>query len=1003
MDHPTAPLCPALGRVTDRIGPGPLDRSALRGESARPFRTGRSRGGGWPLPGGVHAWFRCCAALAMASAAGITAAAQMVIPGPAGSSRFGTAVAVLPNGDFVVADPEAPGPGGIAQAGAVYHYRPNGSLVATLRGASANDQVGGSSLVGTNGILVLANGNYLVRSPRWDNGSTVDAGAVTFVRGDTGLDGVVSASNSLVGSSADDLVGFLRPIALANGNYLVLASDWNNGAAIDAGAVVFGNGTTGISGPITASNAVVGASANDRVGAFGSVDLLTNGNWVARHPQFDAGAIVDAGAVTFGSAATGRFGVVSAANSLVGTSTNDAVGSSRVVPLANGNYVFAVPAWNNGAVVDAGAVVFGSGTSGVAGLLTTDKALFGSSANDRVGSSGITPLPNGAYLVASPNWRNGSATNAGAVTFGNGSTGIVGAVSATNSLVGVQSGDGVGSRAPVVLANGNWVIGSPLWNNGGLADVGAVTFGFGTTGRTGAVTSGISLVGATAGDQVGEQIVALRGPTDASIGRYVVVSPLWNGSGVAVDAGAVTMLNGNGGVSGTVLAINSLVGSQIGDRVGGGGVFALADGRYVVASPLWDNGATIDVGAVTLRNANLLEAGAVSTSNSLIGAAAGDEVGGGGVVPLPNSAYLVLSPDFSIGPATGAGAVTWAPPATGRVATVSAANSLVGSRLLDSIGGGGSSALTLLDDGDAVLTSPFWDDGVGTDVGAATYIDCDSGRTGPVGALNSLVGSASNDSVGSNGVIALPGGDYLVRSSGWRNGGAAGAGALSFGTDSGTSGAVSAANSVVGSTANDGVGSQVTVLPDGNFIVRSDNWDNAATVNAGAFTLGLSSGEVAGPLTDTHSVLGTVASGGIQNVVGYDPARRQMVVGQPLANRVVLHRAGQGINCGASTQTPNPSTVGASVTFSTFVSGTGANLYDGRMTVRASNGQQCVDTVGSTSSPNVRQYSCSIAFGQAGTFATFVEFTGSATIAYCAISTPLPQTVLDVVFRNGFE
>lgn len=940
--------------------------------------------------------------LLFAFGAGCAEANQFIVAGPAGSQRFGNTVAVLPNGDFVVADPQAPGAGGIPQAGAVYHYRPNGSLVATLRGASAGDQIGGSDLIGTTGIFVLANGNYLVRSPRWDNGSAVDAGAVTFVRGDTGLEGVVSASNSLVGSSANDFIGFRRPLALANGNYLVLATDWNNGTATDAGAIVFGSGTTGISGPISASNALVGAGANDFIGSAGNIDLLTNGNWVARHPQFDAGALVDAGAVTFGSATTGRFGVVSAANSLVGTSASDRVGSRNVTALANGNYVVPVPQWDNGAIVDAGAVVFGSGTSGVAGLLTTDKALFGSNASDRVGSDGITALPSGAYLVASSNWRNGSATNAGAVTFGNGSTGIIGAVSASNSLVGSQTGDVIGFFEPVVLTNGNWVIGSPFWNNGGIADVGAVTFGFGTTGRTGAVASTNSLIGATAGDQVGERIVALKGPPDATVGRYVVVSPRWNGSGT-VDAGAVTMLNGNGGVSGTVLAINSLVGSQNSDLVGAGGVFALADGRYVVASPDWDNGAAVDVGAVTLRNANLLEAGVVSTSNSLVGAAAGDEIGGGGVVPLPNAAYLVLSPAFSIGAATGAGAVTWVPPATGRIATVSAANSLVGSRLLDNIGGGGTSAVTVLDDGDAVVASPFWDDGVSTDVGAATWIDRDSGRAGPVSALNSLVGSASNDSVGSNGALALPGGDYLVRSSSWRNGGAAGAGALSFGTDSGTIGAVSAANSIVGSTASDSVGSLVTFLPDGNFIVRSDGWDNAATVNAGAFTLGLASGEVAGPLSDTHSVLGTVANGGLQNVVGHDPARRQMVVGQPLANRVVLHRAGQGINCGASTQTPNPSNVGASVTFSTFVSGTGANQYDGRMTVRASNGQQCVDTVGSAFSPDIRQYSCSIAFNQAGTFPTFVEFTGSATIAYCATSTPLPQTVLDVIFRNGFE
>jgi hypothetical protein len=954
-----------------------------------PHSGGRSKG-----PGRVPAWFSFGIAIGLLGVGSVATAAQVVVSGPAGSSRFGTAVAVLPNGDFVVADPNAAGAGGISSAGAIHHYRPNGALVATLRGSRSND------LIGEGGIVVLANGNYLVRSPRWDNGTVVDAGAVTFVRGDTGLEGVVSPANSLVGTSTDDRVGFRPPLALGNGNYLVVAPEWNNGAASDAGAIVFGNGTTGITGVISASNALIGATANDRIG-FGGIVLLANGNWLARNPDFDAGGLVDAGAVTLGSAVTGRFGVISAANSLVGASASDRVGSAEIGILANGNYVVPVPEWDNGAIVDAGAVVFGSGTSGVAGLVSTGNALFGSSANDRVGNNGITPLPSGAYLVASRNWRNGAAADAGAVTFGNGSTGIIGAVSASNSLVGSTTGDQVGSPTPVVLANGNWVIGSPFWNNGALADAGAVTFGFGTTGRTGTVTGTNSLVGTTAGDRVGEQLVALVGPTDGTVGRHVIVSSQWNGNG-GVDVGAVTMVNGTGATTGTVQAINSLVGARSGDFVGSGGVFALPDGRYVVASPFWDNGATIDVGAVTLREAALLASGVVSTSNSLVGATAGDEIGGRGVVTLPNSAYLVLSPRFSPGAATQAGAVTWVPPVTGLAANVSAANSLVGSSLLDSVGADPLS-VTVLDDGDAVVASPFWNNGTATDAGAVTYIDRDSGRSGAISALNSLVGGTASDFVGFDGVIAMPGGDYLVRSLDWRNGGAAAAGAVTFGTDSGTTGVVSPANSIVGSTANDRVGGNVTVLPDGNYIVRSNDWDNAGTVNAGAFTLGLASGEVAGPLTATHSVLGTAANGGPQNRVGYDPARRQMVVGQPLANRVVLHRAGRGITCGANTQTPNPSNVGTSVTFNAFTSTAQNELYDGRLTVRASNGQQCSDTSGTPSTPGLLLYSCTITFNQAGTFPVFVEFTGSETFAYCTVSTPLPQTVLDVIFGNGFE
>ena len=53
----------------------------------------------------------------------------------------------------------------------------------------------------------MTNGNYLVRSSLWDNGSATDAGAVTFGNGETGVTGVVSAANSLVGSTAGDSVG----------------------------------------------------------------------------------------------------------------------------------------------------------------------------------------------------------------------------------------------------------------------------------------------------------------------------------------------------------------------------------------------------------------------------------------------------------------------------------------------------------------------------------------------------------------------------------------------------------------------------------------------------------------------------------------------------------------------------------------------------------------------------------------------------------------------------
>ena len=57
-------------------------------------------------------------------------------------------------------------------------------------------------------MTVLANGNYVVASADWDNGAAVNAGAATWGSGTTGVSGVVSAANSLVGSTADDRVGF---------------------------------------------------------------------------------------------------------------------------------------------------------------------------------------------------------------------------------------------------------------------------------------------------------------------------------------------------------------------------------------------------------------------------------------------------------------------------------------------------------------------------------------------------------------------------------------------------------------------------------------------------------------------------------------------------------------------------------------------------------------------------------------------------------------------------
>ena len=113
-------------------------------------------------------------------------------------------------------------------------------------------------------VTELANGNYVVSSIYWDNGAAADAGAVTWGNGTRGMTGTVSAANSLVGSTAGDRVGINPFTALANGNYLVSSFSWDNGTAADAGAVTWGDGTRGVTGAVSAANSLVGSTANDR-------------------------------------------------------------------------------------------------------------------------------------------------------------------------------------------------------------------------------------------------------------------------------------------------------------------------------------------------------------------------------------------------------------------------------------------------------------------------------------------------------------------------------------------------------------------------------------------------------------------------------------------------------------------------------------------------------------------------------------------------------------------
>lgn len=713
------------------------------------------------------------------------------LPVPLNSGAFGSFVTVLPNGNYVVNDPNY-SEGGQTNIGAIYLY--NGStntIISVLKGSTAGDQIGGSSGYRP-GVTVLTNGNFVILSPYWHNGTIYGAGAATWGSATTGVSGIVSASNSLVGDHIPtaftaDLVGEICT-PLTNGNYVITSRNWNNAR----GAATWGNGTTGTSGIVSSSNSIVGSTGY----ASGAP-----GDFVARNGSY--------------------------------------LGYTGVVALSNGNYVVSSEYWHNGAISAAGAVTWGNGSTGTSGVVSGSNSLVGSHTGDHVGGYTIA-LTNGNYVTNTYEWDNTAAVDAGAVTWGNGTTGTVGIVGNANSITGVSANDNVGGAFGVfALKNGNYVVTSPSYNNGVLADAGAVTWGNGATGTAGAVFNFNSLVGTVAGDRIGSTSQAnyYKGAiTPLSNGNYVISSSLWHNGAIA-GAGAATWCDGTVPITGNVTTANSLVGSKTSDNVGSI-ITALSNGNYVVGSQSWDNGATVNVGAATWCNGVTGTVGVVSAINSLVGAKTNDSVSCAGISPLANGNYVVRSSHWDNGALVNAGAATWGDGAVGTMGVVSTANSLVGSHSSDGVSGEFETTNIL-----------SYDQNVG--------------------------------------VIALTNGNYVVTSVNWNQA----TGAVTWCNGSGvTTGQVNVSNSLIGSQPNDAVGSLIRRVSNGNYIVHSSVWDNGPLVDAGAFTLGNGSTGVAGFITGCNSVLNT--AGAFQAEAVYNSTYNEMIAGSYSGNTVSIFNQG---------------------------------------------------------------------------------------------------------------
>ena len=253
-------------------------------------------------------------------------------------------------------------------------------------------------------------------------------------------------------------------------------------------------------------------------GEFGKlVTALPNGNFVVADPSYDEGGLTDVGAVYQYDGATATL-----ISSLYGSHTNDRLGNLEIIILTNGHYVVKSPDWDGGR----GAATWCSAVTGCSGIVSAANSLVGSQADNRVGIQ-VVKLANGHYVVGSPDWGITTATNAGAVTWCNGITGCTGSPSVDNSLVGTRVNDGVGSGGgsgggTAGLPNGYFVVDSPECDRGITVDAGAVSLGMRWGGTTEFLTNQNSVRGTVANggsdmvwayDHVNNQILVSR-PAD---------------------------------------------------------------------------------------------------------------------------------------------------------------------------------------------------------------------------------------------------------------------------------------------------------------------------------------------------------------------------------------------------------------------------------------------------------------------------------------------------------
>ncbi|VAW54262.1 hypothetical protein MNBD_GAMMA06-1315 [hydrothermal vent metagenome] len=490
----------------------------------------------------------------------------------------------LANNNFVIASAQDD-EGGIVDAGSVRLV--NGStgaqIGATLAGDVADDQLGFVPSLfgfGRNGIITLANSNFVIVTPRDNEGGITEAGSVRLVDGSTGA----QIGATLAGDAAFDQLGSSSVTALPNSNF-VIASSRDNGFA---GSVILVNGSTG------AQITTLVGEAVDQLGLT-SVTALANNNFVIASASDNEGGIAGAGSVRLVNGSTGSQIGATLAGDVAGDKLgfiSGSFGRKGVIALTNNNFVVASSDDNEGGIVEAGSVRLVNGSTGA----QIGATLAGDVTGDQLGFSGLTALANNNFVIASERDNEGGIAGAGSIRLVNGSTGA----QIGTTLAGDITDDQLGSRSITALANNNFVIVSYLDDEGGIVDAGSIRLVDGSTGAQ----IGATLAGDVAGDQLGLSFSASNSfslnsgfnSVTALVNNNFVFASQFDDEGGIVDAGSVRAVDGTTG-----LQIGGTIAGSVANDVSGPHVIAPATGNfYIFSLKNADNNGVMDSGLVRL-------------------------------------------------------------------------------------------------------------------------------------------------------------------------------------------------------------------------------------------------------------------------------------------------------------------------------------------------------------------------------------------------------------------